>query len=87
MGQSFWIWKQPQKVDVCPNIEFFNFVSMLKADVCNIFGNFEGPGGIKKLRETCRSDFHRSAYVVELMAPRYEQNNSIYNFETKSYPG
>ena len=35
---------------------------------------FEGPGGFKQLRETCRIDFHHSSRLADFMVPSYKEN-------------
>ena len=34
---------------------------------------FEGPGGFKQLRDTCRMNFHHYSYLYVFMVPSYEE--------------
>ena len=46
---------------------------MLNLTKLRFFNGFPGPGGFKKLRETCRKNFHRSWYLLVSMVPSYDQ--------------
>ena len=37
---------------------------------------FEGPGGFKQLRDTCRMNFHHSSYLYVFMVPNYDQKKA-----------
>ena len=54
-------------------LNFFNGFEFLKLLCSRFLVVFEGPGGLKLLRESCRIDFHDSSYLADFIVPSYKE--------------
>ena len=55
---------------------FFNFFEFSNLMFSRFLVVFEGPGGFKQLRDTCRMNFHHSSYLYVFMVPSYDKKTA-----------
>ena len=60
-------------------IMFFDVFAIQKSMCSSFRVVFQGPGGFKQLRKTCRMNFHRSSYLYVFVVPSYGKKGIMGN--------